>query len=138
MKSSGFFNKVYALVALIPPGKVMTYGQIARVLHSPRSAKVVGYAVSSAPDFSPLPCHRVVNRLGEMAPGLVFGGQKVQRDLLQSEGVPFLANGRINLEQALYEPEILPEDDNKDDNEELMFQSRKTSSERGRKRTPKT
>lgn len=105
MKSSGFFNAVYKLVALIPPGKVMTYGQIARVLDSPYSAKVVGYAMSSAPAALHLPCHRVVNRLGEMAPGFIFGGRQSQRELLQAEGAPFLPNGRIDLALALFNPD---------------------------------
>lgn len=97
MKNDGFFAAVYRLVASIPPGKVMTYGQIARELHSPYSAKLVGFAMSSAPEHLRLPCHRVINRLGEMAHGDMFGGQQAQRQELQAEGVPFLPNGRINL-----------------------------------------
>ena len=109
MKSSSFFNAVYELVALIPPGKVMTYGQIGQVLDSPYSAKVVGFAMSSAPDALHLPCHRVVNRLGEMAPGLIFGGPQTQRELLRDEGVVFLPNGKIDLALARFEPDEKPE-----------------------------
>lgn len=105
MKSNNFFNSVYKLVALIPPGKVMTYGQIGRVLDSPYSAKVVGFAMSAVPAGSNLPCHRVVNRLGEMAAGPMFGGADAQRELLRAEGVAFLPNGRVNLEESRFEPD---------------------------------
>lgn len=101
-KSSGFFAAVHELVASIPPGKVMTYGQIARVLEGGYSPKLVGFAMHSAPDG--LPCHRVVNRLGEMAGRGLFGGEEAQRARLLAEGVPFLPDGRIDLERALYEP----------------------------------
>lgn len=103
-KSSGFFAAVHRLVADIPPGRVMTYGQIARTLEGGYSPKLVGFAMHSAPDG--LPCHRVVNSKGEMAGRGLFGGEEAQRALLVSEGVPFLNNGRIDLQNAMYEPDI--------------------------------
>ncbi len=103
VRASGkFFERVYALVARIPPGKVMTYGQIAAWLDGECSARYVGYAMSSAPEGRNLPCHRVVNRLGQMAPGAVFGGEERQRRLLEEEGVVFRADGRVDLVQSLY------------------------------------
>lgn len=78
----------------------MTYGQIASVLGGRYSAQLVGFAMHAAPDG--LPCHRVVNRKGEMARGMMFGGEEKQRETLASEGVPFLPDGRINIEQALF------------------------------------
>lgn len=107
MDKNSFNDKVYALVALIPPGKVMTYGQIRRLLRTPYSPLMVGYAMSAAPPTRNLPCHRVVNRLGQMAPGLIFGGEDRQRALLLAEGVPFLPDGRIDLAKALYRPDDL-------------------------------
>lgn len=100
-----FFRRVWALVAGIPPGKVMTYGQIAAVLDNVCSARYVGWAMASAPENSGLPCHRVLNRLGEMAPGQIFGGADRQRALLQSEGVLFTDRGRADLTRCLYRPE---------------------------------
>ena len=100
----GFFDRVWDLVALIPPGKVMTYGQISRCLDNTCSARYVGYAMASAPALLGLPCHRVVNRLGELSPGAAFGGEGRQRALLEAEGVPFKANGRIDLDACLYRP----------------------------------
>lgn len=82
----------------------MTYGQISAVLDSPYSARVVGFAMNAAPEALGLPCHRVVNRLGECAPPPAFGGPGVQKKLLEAEGVPFLPNGRINMDLALYDP----------------------------------
>ena len=103
---SGFFARVWAVVAGIPPGKVMTYGQIASFLGDGYSARYVGFAMSAAPQSSQLPCHRVLNRLGEMAPGPIFGGQDAQRRLLEKEGVSFTAKGRVDLALCLFQPEL--------------------------------
>lgn len=103
-QSSGVFAAIHALVAKIPPGRVMTYGQIARLLEGGYSPKLVGFAMHGAPDG--LPCHRVVNRKGEMAGRGMFGGEEAQRALLMSEGTPFLSDGRIDLPRALYDPDF--------------------------------
>ncbi|MCL6590216.1 MAG: MGMT family protein [Firmicutes bacterium] len=96
---NNFFHRVYQIVARIPPGKVATYGQIAALLGNPRGARTVGWAMRSAPADLNLPCHRVVNQSGAMAPGYAFGGAEVQRTLLLQEGVTFKPNGRINMDQ---------------------------------------
>lgn len=101
-----FFNRVYEIVAQIPKGKVTTYGQIALLLGEPRSARVVGWAMKAAPGYLNLPCHRVVNKLGEMSPDYVFGSSEIQRSLLISEGITFKPDGRINLEKHLWNIEI--------------------------------
>lgn len=100
----GFFAQVHAVVARIPEGKVMTYGQISDVLHNACSARYVGYAMRAAPQHANLPCHRVVNRLGEMAGGNTFGGAENQRRMLEAEGVPFTDRGRIDLDACLFNP----------------------------------
>lgn len=99
---SNFFDKVYEIVARIPVGKVATYGQIAAMLGNPRGARTVGWAMQAAPEKSKLPCHRVVNRLGEMAPGDIFGGAEVQRAMLKAEGVRFNKDGRIDMKKCLW------------------------------------
>ena len=91
------FEKIYKVVKSIPKGKVATYGQVAMLAGNPRWARVVGYALHVNPDPSTIPCHRVVNREGRVAPGFAFGGEGVQRQLLESEGVVFESNGRIDL-----------------------------------------
>ncbi len=100
--SGEFFRGVYAIVADIPRGTVMTYGQIAMLLDNVCSARYVGFAMSAAPPG--LPCHRVVNRAGEMAPHGIFGGQDEQRELLRSEGVTFKKNGRVDMAISLFRP----------------------------------
>ena len=91
-----FSQQVYHIVAQIPPGRVSTYGAIALMLGRPQSARYVGFVLRSAPEG--LPCHRVVNKAGELAPPDVFGAQALQRQLLATEGVSFLPNGHIHME----------------------------------------
>jgi methylated-DNA-protein-cysteine methyltransferase-like protein len=102
---SSFFDRVYDIVKGIPRGKVMTYGEIAALLGSPRGARTVGWAMQAAPKGLKLPCHRVVNRLGEMAPGEIFGGSEVQRAMLEAEGVVFGQDGRIVMGKCLWKME---------------------------------
>lgn len=93
------FEKIYEVVKSIPKGKVATYGQVAFLAGNPRWSRVVGYALHVNPDPSTIPCHRVVNREGKVAPGFAFGGAGIQRGLLESEGIVFEPDGRIDLEK---------------------------------------
>lgn len=86
--AENFFAEVYAAVRRIPRGSVATYGQIARLCGRPRASRAVGYALHVNPVPGEIPCHRVVNREGRLAPAFAFGGSSVQRDLLAAEGVP--------------------------------------------------
>ena len=74
-----FFENVYEAVQLIPRGKVATYGQIARMIGAPRSSRAVGYALHANPRPGVIPCHRVVNREGRLAPAFAFGGPNCSR-----------------------------------------------------------
>ena len=67
------FELIYDVVKHIPKGKVMTYGQVATLAGNPRWARVVGYALHVNPEPGVIPCHRVVNRDGRVAPGFAFG-----------------------------------------------------------------
>ena len=93
------FEKIYEVVKSIPEGKVATYGQVALLAGNPRWSRVVGYALHVNPEPGIIPCHRVVNREGRVAPGFAFGGEGVQRQLLESEGIVFETDGRIDLEK---------------------------------------
>ena len=93
------FEKIYEVVKSIPEGKVATYGQVALLAGNPRWARVVGYALHVNPEPGIIPCHRVVNREGRVAPGFAFGGEGAQRQLLESEGIVFETDGRIDLEK---------------------------------------
>ncbi|BDF72727.1 methylated-DNA--protein-cysteine methyltransferase [Oscillospiraceae bacterium] len=88
-----YYERVYALVAQIPAGRVATYGQLALMTGSPRAARAVGYAMRACKDEA-LPCHRVLHADG--ATTCAFG-EGVQRALLEAEGVPFTADGRADL-----------------------------------------
>ena len=90
-----FFDKVYAAVMRVPCGRVATYGQIARLCGSPRSARAVGYALHVNPRPGIVPCHRIVNREGRLAPAFAFGGAQVQKQLLEAEGVPAVERGGL-------------------------------------------
>lgn len=93
------FEKIYEIVKTIPEGKVATYGQVAFFAGNPRWARIVGYALHHNPDPSTIPCHRVVNRKGEVAPGFAFGGGDIQRQLLEAEGIVFETDGTIDLKK---------------------------------------
>lgn len=93
------FAKIYAVVRRIPRGRVATYGQVAALAGNPRWSQIVGYALHGNPDPTTIPCHRVVNRFGEVAPAFVFGGEDAQRKLLEQEGIVFDAIGRVDLEK---------------------------------------
>lgn len=96
------FTKIYNAVKKIPRGRVATYGQIAAMAGNPRWSRVVGYALHVNPDPANIPCHRVVNRLGEVSSAFAFGGENMQRELLLKEGVGFLEDGRVDLERYRY------------------------------------
>lgn len=97
--SDGVFEKIYTVVRSIPQGRVATYGMVAMLAGNPRWARVVGYALHVNPEPGIIPCHRVVNRNGEVASGFAFGGGDVQRALLESEGIVFERDGRIDLKK---------------------------------------
>lgn len=104
MEHSNIYSKIYEIVADIPAGRVASYGQIAWMAGRPRGHRITGYALSRVPKELDLPCHRVVNRLGEMAPYRIFGGEQIQRSLLEQEGVTFLENGRIDMKKCQWRP----------------------------------
>lgn len=93
-----FYDKVYEQVCKIPKGKVATYGQIAVMCGSPKASRAVGYALHFNPRPGVIPCHRVVNRFGGLAPAFAFGGIEVQAFLLRAEGVEVDENFHVPLD----------------------------------------
>ena len=93
--AESFFQSVYEIVKRIPCGSVVSYGDIARAIGYPRKARFVGFAMRACPEE--LPWHRVV-----MADGSIAGGDfaPIRRMLLEREGVPFLRDGRVDMEQC--------------------------------------
>ncbi|MBP3941426.1 MAG: MGMT family protein [Christensenellaceae bacterium] len=105
MEKESFYQRVYAVVRRIPKGKVATYGQIAVLAGSPRASRVVGYALHVNPEPGIIPCHRVVNREGRVAPAFAFGGSDVQEEMLRAEGVIFAEKGYVLLDGQLWDGE---------------------------------
>ena len=93
------FERIYAVVQTIPRGKVASYGQIALLAGNPRWARVVGYALHVNPKPGVIPCHRVVTQDGRTSTAFAFGGEDMQRALLEAEGVTFLPDGRVDMEK---------------------------------------
>ncbi len=92
-----FYEQVYALVRCIPRGKVLTYGQVARLLDVPHGARAVGWAMRQLPNGSDVPWFRVINAKGGISTGYAENGELVQRTLLEAEGVHFDAEGHTQL-----------------------------------------
>ncbi len=91
----GFFTRVYQIVERIPPGKVATYGQVAFLAGSPRAARAVGRRCAAA--HFEVPCHRVLNRRGELSPAPA--GPGVQQGRLEAEESQSAPDNRVDLTQ---------------------------------------
>jgi len=89
-----FRKEVYEIVSSIPRGRVLSYGQIAWLIGYPRHARLVGKMLRDATGTEALPCHRVVNSSGRMAPCW-----PEQRRLLEKEGITFRSNGSVDMKR---------------------------------------
>lgn len=94
-----FYGKVYKLTSKIPPGKVTTYGEIAKTLGT-KDARRVGWALHANKDLS-VPCHRVVAKDGKLAPNYAFGGADVQKRKLLKEGVILKDQMHVDLKKCM-------------------------------------
>ena len=95
-ESTPFARRVRALVRSIPRGRVASYGQIARALGSPRSARMVGWAMARCPEG--LPWHRVIKNDGSISGGVMAD---LCRELLEAEGVCFLPDGKVQVDRVV-------------------------------------
>ncbi len=96
-ETGSLFSAIYSLACKIPPGRVTTYGQIAREVGC--TARTVGFAIAALPSGSDVPWQRVINAQGKISPRQDGEGNVLQRDLLQSEGIYFDQKGKINMEK---------------------------------------
>ncbi|GHF95183.1 methylated-DNA--protein-cysteine methyltransferase [Deinococcus piscis] len=104
MSEPSFRERILALVARIPPGRVMTYGQLALLAGQPGAARQAGYVMNSLVDREHgLPWQRVVNAQGRISTGKIGLGE-LQQALLQAEGVAFDASGRLDLQALQWWP----------------------------------
>jgi len=97
-------ERIYAVVAMIPRGRVASYGQVATLAGLPRQARQVGYALAALPADTRLPWHRVVNAEGRISPRADGESAPLQRLLLEQEGVEFDAAARVPLDQYQWVP----------------------------------
>jgi methylated-DNA-protein-cysteine methyltransferase-like protein len=100
------FEKIYRLVLRIPRGRVMTYGQIARLLEERYSPRLVGWAMHATPrDERNIPWHRVINSRGGISTGrVILAEPERQRLMLEAEGVVFDARGHCDLSTYQWSP----------------------------------
>ena len=91
-------KRIYEAVKKIPKGCVATYGKVAEMAGNPRMSRAVGNALHKNPDPEHIPCYRVVNSKGELAGAFAFGGENVQKKLLEADGIEVI-NGKVDLKK---------------------------------------
>ena len=105
-ENDNFFERVYEIARQIPYGKVTSYGAIAKVLGSARSARMVGWAMNATGEREDVPAHRVVNRKGLLTGKHHFDGTNLMQQLLENEGVIVKDNQIVDLEKYFWNPEF--------------------------------
>ena len=91
-------KRIYEAVKQIPKGRVATYGKVAEMAGNPRMSRAVGNALHKNPDPDHIPCYRVEISKGELAGAFAFGGEEVQRKLLEADGIE-VVNGKVDLKK---------------------------------------
>lgn len=102
---SDFYDQVYAVVRLIPAGKVTSYGAIAAYLGTAGSSRMVGWAMNNAGSQMPyVPAHRVVNRNGLLTGKHYFGSTTAMQELLEAEGIQVTEDQIVDFEKHFWNP----------------------------------
>ena len=96
------FDEIREVVKHIPEGKVMTYGDVAKAVETKDSRKV-GWALHGNKDPE-IPCHRVLKKDGLLAKSYSIGGWDWQKKLLQDEGVEFVDEYQVDMDQYHWQP----------------------------------
>ena len=104
MSRSEKYLQFYAIVSQIPEGQVATYGQVASLAGYPGQARQVGYALNSLTDDFDIPWQRVVNAKGMVSARADPIFEEIQKKILESEGILFDNNGRIDLLKFQWKP----------------------------------
>ncbi len=106
-KKFSFFDDVYAVVRLIPKGRVTSYGAIAKYLGSAQSSRMVGWAMNGAHQISPkVPAQRVVNRNGLLTGKHHFGSPTRMQELLEKEGVKVENDQVVDFKKLFWDPAV--------------------------------
>ncbi len=102
-----FFDQVYAVVRLIPKGRVTSYGAIAKYLGTAKSSRMVGWAMNGAHNVKPkVPAHRVVNRVGLLTGKHHFGTPKAMQILLEKEGIKVKDDKVVKFKELYWDPMV--------------------------------
>jgi methylated-DNA-protein-cysteine methyltransferase-like protein len=102
-----FFDQVYQVVRLIPPGRVTSYGAIGKYLGAPRSARMVGWAMNASHrQVPPVPAHRVVNAQGLLTGKVHFETPFAMEEALRSEGVKVEGDRVCDFKQIFWDPSL--------------------------------
>ena len=104
VKENDFFEQVYAIVREIPFGRVTSYGAIAKALGTPKSSRMVGYAMNAAHVIPDVPAHRVVNRIGVLTGKHHFGHPDRMEQLLRAEGIQVEENQVVDFARHFWDP----------------------------------
>ncbi len=103
-KNDGFFENVYDVVRLIPKGRVTSYGAIAKYLGTPRSSRMVGWAMNNAHSYHDVPAHRVVNRNGLLTGRHHFSTEDEMEKRLSKEGIRVKNDAIADFEKYFWDP----------------------------------
>jgi methylated-DNA-protein-cysteine methyltransferase related protein len=104
LDKSDFFENVYAVVKLIPSGRVTSYGAIACYLGSKQSSRMVGWAMNASHKINGIPAHRVVNRKGILTGKHHFDTSNRMQELLEEEGVKIDEDRIVNYNELFWDP----------------------------------
>lgn len=99
-----FFERVYDVVRMIPPGRVTSYGAIAKFIGSPQSSRMVGWAMNASHFEEGIAAHRVVNRNGMLTGKHHFMHEDLMQQLLESEGVEVENDKVVNFRKHFWDP----------------------------------
>ncbi len=103
--SLDFFEQVYQVVKLIPSGRATSYGAIAAYLGSPRSSRMVGWAMNASHSQNlPIPAHRVVNRNGLLTGKCHFATPMYMQEALEAEGIQIVLDTIQDWERVFWNP----------------------------------
>ncbi len=96
-----FTKQIIQIIKSIPKGKVLTYGLIAKLAGNPRAARQVSWILHSSSKKYNLPWHRVISSNGKISLKSIEDRQ-YQKNLLEQEGVKFLDEFKVDLENYLW------------------------------------
>jgi len=106
VEEEGFFQRVYEVTKQVPFGRVTSYGSIAKFLGTPRSARMVGWALNASHLDDSIPAHRVVNKQGLLTGKHHFDGSNLMQQLLENENISIKNNQIVAFKELYWDPNI--------------------------------